>query len=467
MAAVVLASMLILCFTFALVFRLALRRSGNPILSIAVTFLAVAASSIHWHARPHLVTLLFTAIFLSILDRVSEGRTRFLFWLPALTLLWTNLHGGFFVGIILVLTYGAGDLAAALFEARPERRAAALERSKPYFLCAGFCALATFANPYGYHLHEHIFGYFGSSRMLDSIGEFQSISFHHGAARYFEPFFLLAGVCGLWSIYRRRFADAFLLFGWAHLGLLAARNIPIFMIIAAAIVAVSLREMLDALGAAPVANWCRKLSKRFEEFAAEFGANDRLPRVHLASAAVLAAILAVAYAPNPPVSFRATHDPKHFPVRACNMLGGAQHRTGIFTLDQWADYVIYRFYPNTKVFFDGRSDFYGPAFTEQYTKILSVEPYWERKLARYDVDTILLPVDAPLAGALKQSSQWIVSYDDGQAIIFTARFQRDRFEQQIAAGTPTSFASLRRTKEVVIRGSRQTSDPQITVQINQ
>jgi hypothetical protein len=189
--------------------------------------------------------------------------------------------------------------------------------------------------------------------------------------------------------------------------------------------------------------------------------------VHLASAAVLAAILAVAYAPNPPVSFRATHDPKHFPVRACNMLGGAQHRTGIFTLDQWADYVIYRFYPNTKVFFDGRSDFYGPAFTEQYTKILSVEPYWERKLARYDVDTILLPVDAPLAGALKQSSRWIVSYDDGQAIIFTLRFQRDRLEEQIASRTPTSFASLRRTKEVVIRESRQTSDPQITVQINQ
>lgn len=447
MAAVVVASMLILCFTFALVFRLALRRSGNPILSIVVTFLAVAASSIHWHARPHLVTMLFTAVFLSILDRVQGTRADsggagspaqagglphkgLLWWLPALMLLWTNLHGGFFVGIVLVLTYAAGELAAVLFEARPEMRMAALQRSKPYLLCAGVCALVSFANPYGYHLHEHIFSYFFGSKMLDGIGEFQSINFHNSLALYFESMLLLAALCSVWNIRRKRFVDSFLLLGWAHLALLAGRNIAIFVIVAAPIAAVSLREMIEAIPAASVANWCRNLSQRFGEFAAEFGANDRLPRVHLASAVVLAGLLAVAYAPNPPVEFRATHDPKHFPVRACNMLGGAEHRTGIFTLDQWADYVIYRFYPNTKVFFDGRSDFYGPSFTEQYTKILSVEPHWERKLARYGVDTILLPVNAPLAGALKQSSRWAVTYDDGYAIMFRLRdWARPKTEQ--------------------------------------
>jgi hypothetical protein len=34
------------------------------------------------------------------------------------------------------------------------------------------------------------------------------------------------------------------------------------------------------------------------------------------------------------------------------------------------------------------------------------------------VDTIMLPPDAPLAGALKQSPAWHLIYDDGVALIF-------------------------------------------------
>jgi hypothetical protein len=43
---------------------------------------------------------------------------------------------------------------------------------------------------------------------------------------------------------------------------------------------------------------------------------------------------------------------------------------------------------------------------------------WERILSGFNVDTILLPTSAPLAGALKESSRWRVVYDDGVALIF-------------------------------------------------
>jgi len=43
-------------------------------LAIAVTVLAMAGTSIHWLARPHLFTLLFAVIFLNALDRVRAGR---------------------------------------------------------------------------------------------------------------------------------------------------------------------------------------------------------------------------------------------------------------------------------------------------------------------------------------------------------------------------------------------------------
>ena len=43
---------------------------------------------------------------------------------------------------------------------------------------------------------------------------------------------------------------------------------------------------------------------------------------------------------------------------------------------------------------------------------------WEKTLSRFGVDTILLPPDAPLTGALKESSRWRVVYDDGIALVF-------------------------------------------------
>src|SRR6266540_2729472 len=53
MAAVVLASTVVLCVTFALLFRLALRKCGNVLIAALVTAAAAVGSSMHWLARPH------------------------------------------------------------------------------------------------------------------------------------------------------------------------------------------------------------------------------------------------------------------------------------------------------------------------------------------------------------------------------------------------------------------------------
>ena len=111
---VVFFAMMIICLTFALLFRL-VRRKSNAITAVMVTMIAAAASSIHWLARPHLFTMFFLVLFYGALENVRAGKTRlgpipYLAILPVATILWTNLHGGFFVGAILVATYGAGEL---------------------------------------------------------------------------------------------------------------------------------------------------------------------------------------------------------------------------------------------------------------------------------------------------------------------------------------------------------------------
>src|SRR5450759_2936710 len=112
------------------------------------------------------------------------------------------------------------------------------------------------------------------------------------------------------------------------------------------------------------------------------------------------------YLPAPPPGFRAEYDPKTFPAKALKLFQNPESAVRVFTSDTWGGYMIYRLYPQTKVFFDGRSDMYGEAFAKKYTTLINAQYGWEKTLASYGVDTVLLPVDAPLTGALKESQRW-------------------------------------------------------------
>src|SRR6266581_565962 len=117
LAGIVLVSLLLLGATSVCVYRNTLEESGHRVIAIVLTSLALAASTIHWLARPHLVTPLLAAVFVWILIRVQrDGTTRQLLVLPPLTTLWVNLHGGFFVGIVLLITYALGSAAEELIQ---------------------------------------------------------------------------------------------------------------------------------------------------------------------------------------------------------------------------------------------------------------------------------------------------------------------------------------------------------------
>jgi len=419
MAAVVVGSALAIALTSALVFRLAFRKSGNPLIAIALTFLAVASSSIHFLARPHLFTLLFTVVFYTILERVRENRSaRLLWWLPVLTVLWTNVHGGWFMGVVLIGLYGAGELASGLFDGGPGAWRAAIHRMLPYGACALACLAASLIGPYTYHLHVHIWEYLTDSFQREHIQEMLPISFHNPAARYLEIMLLVGGGACFWHLRRKRFTECLLLVFFAHVGLIASRNIPIFGIVAAPVLALAVAEWLRLLEDAPVSAWLRRLTRGLRSMGDSIAEMEGEWRAHLVSAAGLALVTAVLYAPSPPANFRARFDAKEFPAKALASLGDSAAQSRIFTYDQWGDFLIYKLYPRNQVFIDGRSDFYGAKFVQKYLDIVNVKFKWQQYLNEYGVDTVLLSTDAPLAGALKESSRWRVVYDDGDAIVF-------------------------------------------------
>jgi len=419
--AVVMFTVVMLSVTFGALFLL-VRRKSNPIVAIAVTVLAAAGSSIHWLARPHLFTLLFLVLFYAALEQVKEGRTHLmgvpiLGVLPVATILWTNLHGGFFVGCLMILAYGGGEMLQLVFSPHAEDRGPAWLKARNYFLSGLACLAASLINPYTYHLHVHMAQYLRDPWNSEHIMEFLSPSFHHPTAIYFEAMLAMAAAAAIWNLRQGRFTEALLIFVWSHGGLLAARNIPIFMIAAAPPVAAAVQQCLLRVPDLNVAAWFRAAAGKFNRLADETAETDSIGRLHLVSILGVLLVAALIYAPHPPKKFRAEFDPKSYPAAALATLR-SDPAGRVFTNDEWGDYLIYRLYPTHKVFVDGRSDFYGDDFEAKYIDVLNVKYGWEKTLSGFGVDTILLPPSAPLSGALKESSRWHVVYDDGIALVF-------------------------------------------------
>jgi hypothetical protein len=458
---VVMFVIVLLCATFGSLFLL-VRRKSNPVVAVMVTMIAGAASSIHWLARPHLFTLLFLILFYAGLELVQEGRTRvlgvpILAAFPVVTILWTNLHGGFFVGALMILAYGGGEVLRLVFSSDTGSRRPGWIKARGYFLSGLACLAASVINPYTYHLHVHMAQYLRDPWNAQHIIEFFSPSFHHPFAFFLEAMLLMAVAAAIWNLRQGRFTEAMLIVVWAHGALLASRNIPIFVIVAAPPIAAAIQQWLLRLPELKVAAWLRAAAGKFNRVAEATGQTDGIARLHLVSVLGLLLVAAVLYSPHPPKKFRAEFDPTFYPAGALATLRGDPEGR-IFTNDEWGDYLIYRLYPDHKVFVDGRSDFYGDDFEEKYMSAYFVKYDWEETLGSFGVNTILVPPNAPLCGALKESRKWRLVYDDGISLVFrsvsrtvgvqvsAAKSDGGDGRDREVTKTPTSDPAITRTK---------------------
>jgi hypothetical protein len=428
LAGVALANVILLCLISALLFRLIRRCSENDLLALLFTFVSLAGSSIHWLARPHLFSWLFVLIFSHVLLSAAAGKLKALWWLPFLTIAWTNIHGAFFVGVLMLLVSAAGEALGIFIGEKQIAWGIAYSKARPYLICAVGCAVASFINPYTWHLHQHIFSYLRDSKLLDEIQEYQSISFHHAAAIFFEGMLLLGVASTVWCFQRGKFGAALLVLMWAHLALWSARNIPVFVFIAAPWITCMVQDTLGALKPIPFIN---RLATGIRKIYADLQPMERMPRCYLVSVCGVLCMVGLLAAGNP--NFEAEFDAKRFPVQAIPAIQAGTD-TRIFTFDQWGDYLIYRLYPSIQVFVDGRSDFYGAEFVIRCEHLVNARYGWEAELQRYGVNTVLLKPNAPLSEVLKRSRNWRVVFDNGSAILFRATSHAEH-----GLGIPSQF----------------------------
>src|SRR5438132_14084805 len=85
----------------------------------------------------------------------------------------------------------------------------------------GLCALASFANPYGYKLHVHVYQYLSNRFLMDHIDEFLSPNFHGLPQKCFALLLLLSMLTLAINRRPQRSSHLFLVLFAAYAGLYA------------------------------------------------------------------------------------------------------------------------------------------------------------------------------------------------------------------------------------------------------
>jgi hypothetical protein len=417
-AGVILGSVVVLCLTSMLLLRLVRRRTRNNAIACAVTVVAVLGMSLHFLARPHLFSFLFTVILLNLLDRRRESGRDLPWLIVPLFAVWANVHPGFLAGIIILGARTAGDLANAWAASETDRRAELLAQFQRSLLLTFACLLVPLINPYGYRLYAHLYSFLSDSYALNHIGEYKVVNFRLPAGRMFELMLFLSAPAAASRFLKREFVVPALFLVWAHLALVALRNIPFFMIVMAAPCALWLEEIVASFSRAKSPKSVGDSARGVQNLSAEITDEDRIPKFPLLGILAMGFIFVLLRTPGSPPNFRPQYDPAIYPegaIAAVRQMGPA---TRMVTTDTWGGYVIYQLHPDFRVFWDGRADFYGTPYNLAAIEALTGRPGWHKTLVDNRITAVLVPVRLPLASLLAESGDWQAVYRDKVAVLF-------------------------------------------------
>jgi hypothetical protein len=356
------------------VVRLA-RRGGTPWwISLPLVVAALLVSKITWTDRPQLFTLAIFPALLELLLSLPGGFSRRLLVLPPLFLVWTNLHGGYLLGLAIVAIFAT---EALLTKGR---------RGLPLALTAVACVAVTFLNPAPLELA-------GAARedFLNPprfLTEFLPPDVVTPAGALFAGFVLL--VIGSALLRGGSLLEAMLLAPLLYLAFTAQRQMLFFCFAATAFLGARLTGLIRA-------------PRRFE-----LPAPVRLP---VALVLVIAALASALAAPTHP-------DERAYPAGALDTL---RQDSGVLLNEyDWGGYLIFNL-PERPVFIDGRYVPYLGGVLADYRALVGLRPGWRDLLDKYKVSELLLRPERALAVALRQDGWRVRSADTAGRWILLAR----------------------------------------------
>lgn len=396
---------MVLAVSFWLVYKHSLNLSNMSLVALAGGIIGAGAASLHWLTRPHIFTILFTALWTAELEKVRLGLNKKWVLFPVMMLIWSNLHGAFIAGLVIWALVFLGEL---LEKGKNWNQLRVLVWIGPSSI------LASLINPDGIGIWKTGLGFLGNQYLVSHTAEYLPPDFQNLS---FWPFLALIGISifilGM-SQRRMKFAHLFLVGSWTAMGLYSARNIPLYVVIVIPI--------LCSLGA--------KLLKEGRSTGIVDGFLNFQNKISLTEKDLRGGLLSVAgglisiylLVSGVRLDFQNRGNvfaEEIFPVRAVDWLEENSIEGNGFNHFPWGGYLLYRLWPEKLVFIDGQTDFYGEDLTRQYEQVITLKPGWQQVFRTYDISWVLIPGETPLASYLEASEDWEIVYSDQTADIFT------------------------------------------------
>ncbi len=383
--------------TFALVFLTLVRLNRGTLTTYVVLLPVVYVATFYTESRPQTFSFLFFALALYLLE---TGRTaykerralpRSLYLLPVLMLLWANIHPGFVIGLPLIGAY--------LFEVL----VLAVNRS-PRPPLAGFVLIGTISvvisvlNPNG--LEAVLL----TARMLDTTPAIHE----HLPLKEFAEF---TGGKGLYYALVSLIAMGFASFAlrWKKLDLLHLAIFAVLSYLSLKTFRAGFFFSIFAVAAISRNLSCLRVPPQLKGKTAA-----------IVAASALTAVLFMIILPRT-IIMRPLLAEGIFPEKAAEYIEEKQLPPNIYHPYEWGGYLIWKFYPQYKVFIDSRSI----GSVEDYNRVLDADPDWEKILQKYGINTVLywplLPYRAdvpPILFELQRHSGWSPVYWDSRSVIF-------------------------------------------------
>ena len=387
----------------------------------------------------------FLALELLLLFRAfGQGRSRALWALIPLFILWTNWDISFLTGLLVLAATAVGRwldggttdwlISANSESSTPSQSAKAEEleaapRQAPSaskaFLILGLCAAACLVNPWTYQSYlaavRPIMQLFQPNSGIQILFRNAGLQQRLGDSWYLLPVFYLVmvalGIASFWLNAARFSWLRFLPFAavsilWGTL----MRYSADFAIVFAAVMALNGQE------------W----------YQARFGAEGRLGRMwtiwstggRLVTLTLIFLTIAkdITGYHNSLLGnrFGLGYEIDNFPFEAAEFLDRTNEIKGnvLDTSAAQGDLLVWKSFPKRKVYLDSRSGLYPYLLVEEWKKIrkaLSEDDVatWKPLLDQYKISTIMIePIDSPLTySRLFQSPNWIPFYDDGRIVM--------------------------------------------------
>lgn len=387
--------MLIFALLTALAFWIVFRRcEAHQIVASLAVLLGALTVLPTIGVRPRVFTLLLTSVYLALLSRYARGdRSRAIWWLVPLMVLWVNLHGGFLIGLVLIGITMIGMVLDAWSTSASVPRAVYV-----LGLVLVGCLVAAVINPQGVHIYAFPFEIFLSPVQQGAIVDWLSPDFHQRELLPLALLILLSIAALALSPRRPRPSDLLLFLATLFMTLKSYRHLAVFSLVAVPLLADHSQAWLESRGLFHHGTGAGKLTLR--------------------ASLLLLPLLLFAVALKTKVYVPLTQDRAGVPIDAVSFLRENNFTGNTFTDPNiWGGYVIWAL-PSNPVYIDGRIDMYGDQFVSEHLGMIYGLTSWRGPFNRYGVRIAIVKPRSVLARELTESGEWRQVFQDTMATVF-------------------------------------------------